>query len=68
MTLQLNDTSVADVAEFMGHAEKVHREHYRQNPIERQIVQMSQVLEAAQGNLIAKNQDEIHSMVRRGFQ
>lgn len=68
VTLQLNDTSVADVAEFMGHAEKVHREHYRQNPIERQIVQMSQVLEAAQGNLIAKNQDEIHSMVRRGFQ
>lgn len=58
VTLQLNDTCVADVAEFMGHAEKVHREHYRQNPIERQIVQMSQVLEAAQGDLNFTNEDK----------
>lgn len=56
VSLQLSDTSVADVAEFMGHAEKVHREYYRQNTIDRQIVQMSQLLEVAQGTNPKKRQ------------
>lgn len=50
VSLELNDAEVADVADFMGHAEKVHRQYYRQNTIDRQVVKISKVLEAAQGN------------------
>lgn len=50
VTLNLSDTDVADVADFMGHAELVHRNSYRQNTIDRQVVKMSQLLEAALGN------------------
>lgn len=59
VSMNLNLTSVADVANFMGHAEKVHREYYRQNTIERQIVQMSQVLEAAQGNISVGDENRV---------
>lgn len=48
--MELNDSVVADLAKFMGHAEKVHREYYRQNNIDREVVQMSRLLEAALGN------------------
>lgn len=59
VSLKLSDTVIADVAEHMGHAEKVHREYYRQNTIDRQIVQMSQILEAAQGNISVHNENEV---------
>lgn len=52
VSMDLNDSVVADVAKFMGHAEKVHREYYRQNNIDREVVQMSRILEAALGNNI----------------
>lgn len=51
VSLKLDDSEVADVADFMGHAELVHRNFYRQNTIDRQLVKMSQWLEAALGNL-----------------
>lgn len=41
----------------MGHADKVHREYNRQNTIDRQVVKISQLLEAALGNAI-KEDDE----------
>lgn len=50
MSMDLNDSVVADLAKFMGHAEKVHRDYYRQNTIDREVVQMSRLLEAALGN------------------
>ncbi|XP_037033027.1 uncharacterized protein LOC119072014 [Bradysia coprophila] len=50
VSLKLDDGEVADVADFMGHAELVHRNSYRQNTIDRQVVKMSQWLEAALGN------------------
>lgn len=46
----LKNDQVGDVADFMGHAKEVHLKVYRQNTIERQIVQIAQVLNAAQGN------------------
>ncbi|KAG4069834.1 hypothetical protein HA402_010388 [Bradysia odoriphaga] len=50
VSMKLDDGEVADVADFMGHAELVHRNSYRQNTIDRQVVKMSQWLEAALGN------------------
>lgn len=46
----LDDNTVSEVADFMGHEEKIHRLHYRRNPKVRRIVKMSKLLEAAQGN------------------
>lgn len=50
ITMELGDNEVSELSDFMGHAEKVHRQHYRINPIERQVVKMSQLLEAATGD------------------
>lgn len=50
ISMELDDNAVAEVADFMGHSEKVHRDHYRRNPMSREVVQMSQLLEAALGN------------------
>jgi len=46
----LNDTEVSDLATFMGHADKIHKEHYRQPQASRDILQISRYLEAVQGN------------------
>lgn len=51
VSLKLDDAEVADVADFMGHAELVHRNNYRLNTIDRQVVKISQWLEAALGNV-----------------
>lgn len=58
VSLKLDDAEVADVADFMGHAELVHRNNYRQNTIDRQAVQMSQWLEAALGNVATIDKSE----------
>ncbi|XP_050452408.1 uncharacterized protein LOC126852008 [Cataglyphis hispanica] len=44
--LNLNDTDVSDLATFMGHADKIHRDHYRQPIASRDILKISQYLEA----------------------
>ncbi|XP_043283986.1 uncharacterized protein [Venturia canescens] len=48
INLDLSENEVAEVAQFMGHAEKIHRVHYRQSIVSREIVKMSKVLERAQ--------------------
>lgn len=48
INLNLSENEVADVANFMGHADKIHREHYRQPIVSREILRMSKVLELAQ--------------------
>lgn len=48
-SLELTDNQVKEVADFMGHSKEVHLNVYRQNLIERQL-NISQILEAAQGN------------------
>lgn len=47
--MELKDDMVAEVAKFMGHAELVHRQYYRDNPFDREVVKIAMLLEAAQG-------------------
>lgn len=54
---ELSDNAVSDVADVMGHHEKIHREYYRRNPMVREVVKMSQLLEAAQGNCDGEMRD-----------
>lgn len=49
MAMELNDDMTSEVAKFMGHEESVHREHYRLNTIDREVVKIAKLLEAAQG-------------------
>ncbi|KAM0736423.1 hypothetical protein ACS0PU_010384 [Formica fusca] len=49
--MNLNDVDISDFATFMGHADKVHREHYRQPLAVRDILKISQYLEAVQGDI-----------------
>lgn len=46
----LTDIEVWDLATFMGHAEKIHKQHYRQPQATRDILKISQYLEAVQGH------------------
>lgn len=48
ISLNLAEQEVSDLANFMGHAEKIHHDIYRQ-PMSRDILRMSRLLEAAQG-------------------
>lgn len=48
--LNLQEEEVDDLANFLGHANKIHKEHYRMPVVTRDIVRMSQLLEKAQGN------------------
>ncbi|XP_025268564.1 uncharacterized protein LOC112639306 [Camponotus floridanus] len=52
--LNLRDHEVSDLANFMGHADKVHKEHYRQPILSREIFQVSKLLEIVHG----KDNDE----------
>lgn len=54
----LDDNTVSEVADFMGHEEKIHRQHYRRNPMVREIVKISKLLETAQGNCDETNGDD----------
>jgi len=47
--LNLNDIQVSDLATFMGHTKKIHKDHYRQPLASRDILNISQYLEAVQG-------------------
>lgn len=49
MAMELNDDMVSEIAKFMGHAEDVHRKYYRHNTIDREVVKIAKLLEAAQG-------------------
>lgn len=61
LSLNLEDQEVADLASFMGHAEKIHKDIYRQ-PLSREILRMSKILEAAQGSIdSSENEQEAES-------
>lgn len=59
--LNLTDIDVSDLATFMGHAEKIHRDHYRQPLASRDILKISQYLEAVQGNTQEMNESSSDS-------
>ncbi|KAK9877663.1 hypothetical protein WA026_019334 [Henosepilachna vigintioctopunctata] len=48
-TMNLKEVDLKDVADYMGHHEKIHLEHYRMPNATRDIVRMSRILEKAQG-------------------
>lgn len=58
LSLELSDALVAELAKFMGHAEKIHKECYQHNPIEREVVQMAQLLETAAGQCDSDDEDD----------
>lgn len=49
INLNLSDTQVTQLANFMGHHEKIHKEIYRQPVLETDIVKISKILKTAQG-------------------
>ncbi|XP_025156881.1 uncharacterized protein LOC109503590 [Harpegnathos saltator] len=46
----LSENEISAFANFMGYSDKIHLSHYRQLVIEKEILEVSQYLEAAQGN------------------
>lgn len=48
--MELDQAQVSELANFMGHSESIHRQHYRISLPTRQIAKTSQVLEAGIGN------------------
>jgi len=55
--LNLNDIDVSDLATFMGHSDKIHKDHYRQPLASRDILKISQYLEAVQGRSHESNDE-----------
>lgn len=49
--INARDETVSELAEFMGHREQIHRDVYRQTLAERQLVNISNVLEMGQGGV-----------------
>ncbi|KAJ8952372.1 hypothetical protein NQ317_003332 [Molorchus minor] len=49
ISLNLNETEVTELANFMGHHEKIHKSIYRQPVLQSDILKMSKLLEVAQG-------------------
>lgn len=50
ITLNLEQEEVSDLANFMGHAENIHKNIYRQPLLSREILRMSKLLEVVQGD------------------
>ncbi|XP_067214617.1 uncharacterized protein [Linepithema humile] len=59
--LNLNDIDVSDLATFMGHSDKIHKDHYRQPLPSRDILKISQYLEAVQGKVHGSNDESSDS-------
>ncbi|XP_063903478.1 uncharacterized protein LOC135122903 isoform X2 [Zophobas morio] len=55
-TMNLQESDVSDLANFMGHAEKIHREHYKLPIVTREITKMAQILEKAEGKTAKDNE------------
>ncbi|XP_031358186.1 uncharacterized protein LOC116181886 [Photinus pyralis] len=60
--MDLSENTIKDVAMFMGHAEDIHNKIYRLPVQTRDIVRMSRVLEAVQGDTGTDSEDENDSV------
>lgn len=49
IALNLSENDIFDLANFMGHRESIHKSFYRQPIVNREILKISKLLEAAQG-------------------
>ncbi|XP_043284224.1 uncharacterized protein [Venturia canescens] len=45
----MDENKVVDIANYMGHAETIHRSHYRQSVVTRDVVQVARILRSAMG-------------------
>lgn len=54
ITLNLSENEVDDLANFMGHHEKIHKRHYRQSIPAVEIIRMTKFLEAALGENVSQ--------------
>ncbi|XP_044763256.1 uncharacterized protein LOC123320130 isoform X1 [Coccinella septempunctata] len=66
INLDLSETEVTDVANFMGHSSKIHKEHYRQPIASREILRISRILELAQGGNDSESDKEDWNDEERG--
>ncbi|XP_070515392.1 uncharacterized protein [Cardiocondyla obscurior] len=57
ITLDVSDTQINDLADFMGHHEKIHKSHYRQSILTQDLA-ISQLLKYAQGDNSDKSESE----------
>ncbi|XP_074035965.1 uncharacterized protein isoform X2 [Leptinotarsa decemlineata] len=57
--LDLNENEVNDLANFMGHADKIHREHYRIPVVTREIGRVSKLLEIGVGQRTNKSEEHV---------
>ncbi|XP_066603897.1 MATH and LRR domain-containing protein PFE0570w-like [Prorops nasuta] len=57
ITLDISENQISDLANFMGHHEKIHKSHYRQSIASREIA-VAQLLQFAQGE---EDEDEVNS-------
>ncbi|KAJ8944572.1 hypothetical protein NQ314_009443 [Rhamnusium bicolor] len=56
-TLDLNEGEVNDLANFLGHAEKIHREHYKIPVVSREIGRISRLLEMGIGKNVTNEKN-----------
>ena len=59
INFNLTDNEVSDLAKFMGHADKIHKDFYGHPIIFREILQTSKLLEAMQGDDEDKENENI---------
>lgn len=65
--LNFNDVDISDLATFMGHTDKIHKEHYRQLLASRDIVKITKYLEAVKGNSQNDNKSSSESEFEHGI-
>lgn len=58
ISLNLSENQVSDLANFMGHADKIHKDIYRQPILQNDILKISKLLEIAQGTQGQAQSDE----------
>ncbi|XP_067614230.1 uncharacterized protein [Eurosta solidaginis] len=46
----MDENKITDIANFMGHAEAIHRSHYRRSVVSRDVLGVANVLQKAQGD------------------
>lgn len=59
--LDLSENVISELANFMGHADKIHKDIYQQPQVEREIFRVSKLLEAGLGQSDSEDEDDIEN-------